>query len=74
MKDTPEKLWPILGVGEVLGFNDYDNGEPPWVPESVALAMAAAALEQAILAVSGCDRVSDVQPALRKLMKESGDE
>ena len=43
---------------------------PDMIPRAEADAMVAAALEEAINRVNGCDRVSEVQPAIRALIED----
>jgi hypothetical protein len=72
------KVWPTYD-GE---SNDWSNGfwndtEEPigtlYVRADLVQAAVAAALREAISRVNGCDRISEVQPAILALIREGGE-
>ena len=84
---APERIWLQLGAGDYGTHTWCDQpqdwadengeGEPEYIRadihERLVAEAVAAALEEAINRVNGCDRVSEVQPAIRALIAEYGD-
>jgi phage FluMu protein Com len=63
------------GAGEDEAMTRWGEIKCPRCKEADALVQAAvaAALREAINRVSGCDRISEVQPAILALIREGGE-
>jgi hypothetical protein len=74
---APERIWldvEYASEGWTWDENDVFPNDVPYLRtdlhERIVAEAVAAALEEAINRVNGCDRVSEVQPAIRALIKD----
>lgn len=73
---APERIWlrwePGKAVtnGPLTQNPDYTSWVREDLHERLVAEAVAAALKEAIIRVNGCDRVSEVQPAIRALIEQ----